>query len=114
MDIWALGCTFAQVVHPENKTLFDAGDGDSELMLLASIFRTVGTPSLQTWSDLRLMPSFSSFEFQHFDSQEWHALLPGARAEFMMVISNMVTYQFDERMRAIDAHKYLSEVFRTP
>lgn len=49
LDMWAAGCTAAQIVYLGSKTLFDAGDLGSELALIRSMFETLGTPDLETW-----------------------------------------------------------------
>lgn len=49
LDMWAAGCTAAQVVCLNGQTLFEAGDLGSELALIKSIFETLGTPDLEVW-----------------------------------------------------------------
>lgn len=49
VDIWAAGCVLAECLASDHKSLFTAGDLGSELRLLASIFQTLGTPTLQSW-----------------------------------------------------------------
>lgn len=49
LDLWAAGCTAAQVVCLGGKTLFEAGDLGSELALIRSVFETLGTPGLEVW-----------------------------------------------------------------
>ena len=50
LDMWAAGCTVAEALLGPRKTLFDAGPLGSELALIASIFKTLGTPTTTTWS----------------------------------------------------------------
>jgi serine/threonine protein kinase len=49
LDLWAAGCTVAEMVHPNHKSVFDAGDMGSELALIRSIFETLGTPNEKLW-----------------------------------------------------------------
>ena len=49
LDLWAAGCVVAEVVSGDGKTLFDSGPLGSELALIQSIFKTLGTPNLETW-----------------------------------------------------------------
>ena len=50
LDLWAVGCVVAEVVagkpHP---ALFDSGPLGSDLALIQSIFKTLGTPDLDVW-----------------------------------------------------------------
>ncbi|ORY78239.1 kinase-like domain-containing protein [Protomyces lactucae-debilis] len=45
IDLWALGTTIAQAFHPNQGTLFNPDPSASDLQLIASIFKTLGTPS---------------------------------------------------------------------
>lgn len=49
LDLWAAGCVAAEVTGLGNRTLFDAGDLGSELALVQSIFKSLGTPNLEVW-----------------------------------------------------------------
>ena len=49
IDLWAAGCVVAEVVSGGEKTLFDAGPLGTELALIQSIFKTLGTPTSATW-----------------------------------------------------------------
>ena len=49
LDMWAAGCTIAEALLGDGRTLFDAGPLGSELALIASIFNTLGTPTDKSW-----------------------------------------------------------------
>jgi serine/threonine protein kinase len=49
LDLWAAGCTVAEALNADNQTLFDAGDLGSELALIQSIFKKLGTPDTKVW-----------------------------------------------------------------
>ena len=49
LDLWAAGCVVAEAVRLSNITFFDAGALGSELALIQSIFKSLGTPNLETW-----------------------------------------------------------------
>jgi cyclin-dependent kinase len=49
LDLWAAGCTVAEMVRPNHRRIFDAGDLGSELALIRSIFTTLGTPDEELW-----------------------------------------------------------------
>jgi cyclin-dependent kinase len=49
LDIWAAGCTVAEVLDPGHATLFDSGELGSDLALIQSIFKKLGTPNLDVW-----------------------------------------------------------------
>ena len=49
LDLWAAGCVVAEALMDKGKTLFDAGPLGSELALIQSIFKTLGTPTVESW-----------------------------------------------------------------
>lgn len=49
LDLWAAGCVVAEVFSRPRKTLFDSGALGSELALIQSIFKALGTPTSDTW-----------------------------------------------------------------
>lgn len=49
LDMWAAGCVAAQIVTSSHEPLFEAGDLGSDLKLIQSIFKKLGTPNVETW-----------------------------------------------------------------
>ena len=49
LDMWAAGCVVAEAVTQSGSTIFDSGPLGSELALIQSIFKTLGTPTLSIW-----------------------------------------------------------------
>ena len=49
LDLWAAGCTIAEALDPAHQTLFDSGELGSDLALIQSVFKKLGTPTLEVW-----------------------------------------------------------------
>lgn len=49
LDLWAAGCTVAEALTPGHETLFDSGELGSDLALIQSVFKKLGTPNLDVW-----------------------------------------------------------------
>lgn len=49
LDMWAAGCTVAEALVPQHETLFDSGELGSDLALIQSMFKKLGTPTLDVW-----------------------------------------------------------------
>jgi cyclin-dependent kinase len=49
LDLWAAGCTVAEALDPEHETLFDSGELGSDLALIQSVFKKLGTPNVDVW-----------------------------------------------------------------
>lgn len=53
VDVWSIGCMFAEMAN--RKPLFH---GDSEIDQLFRIFRTLGTPTEETWPGVSQLPDY--------------------------------------------------------
>lgn len=49
LDIWAAGCVVAEAIAVGHHQLFDSGPVGSDLSLIFSIFKLLGTPDEQRW-----------------------------------------------------------------
>lgn len=49
LDLWAAGCVVAEAISVGHRALFDAGPVGSDLSLIFSIFKTLGTPDEHSW-----------------------------------------------------------------
>ncbi|XP_055585412.1 cyclin-dependent kinase 2 [Uranotaenia lowii] len=63
VDIWSLGCIFAEMIL--KRPLFP---GDSEIDQLYRIFRTMGTPDESRWQGVSQLPDFKP-KFPRWDPQ---------------------------------------------
>lgn len=70
VDIWAIGCIFAEMYT--RKALFP---GDSEVDQIFRIFRTLGTPTEETWPGVTKLPDFQG-TFPQWKGQDLQELLP--------------------------------------
>nr|CAD7405899.1 unnamed protein product [Timema poppensis] len=71
VDIWSLGCIFAEMMM--KRALFP---GDSEIDQLFRIFRTLGTPDESVWPGVSKLPDYKSM-FPSWESQDIDEILPG-------------------------------------
>ena len=71
VDIWSLGCTFAEVAS--GRTLFE---GDSEIGQLFQIYSVLGTPTEATWRGVSGMPDFLA-EAPRWQAQDLRVKVPG-------------------------------------
>lgn len=49
LDMWAAGCVVAEAIAVGHRQLFDSGPVGSDLSLIFSIFKQLGTPDEQRW-----------------------------------------------------------------
>ncbi|XP_068081142.1 cyclin-dependent kinase 2 isoform X4 [Anabrus simplex] len=70
VDIWSLGCIFAEMLT--RRALFP---GDSEIDQLFRIFRTLGTPDEEMWPGVSQLPDYKPM-FPRWDAQDIVDVLP--------------------------------------
>ncbi|XP_045409655.1 cyclin-dependent kinase 2 isoform X3 [Lemur catta] len=70
VDIWSLGCIFAEMVT--RRALFP---GDSEIDQLFRIFRTLGTPDEVVWPGVTSMPDYKP-SFPKWARQDFSKVVP--------------------------------------
>ncbi|KAL9606618.1 MAG: hypothetical protein Q9179_000204 [Wetmoreana sp. 5 TL-2023] len=104
LDLWAAGCVVAEVVAgPPHQSLFDSGPLGSDLALIQSIFKTLGTPTDETWPEARSFSDWGKMEFYMYPSKAWDEIVPRASEEARDLVSRLVTYQSGNRMTAAEA-----------
>ncbi|XP_064899631.1 cyclin-dependent kinase 2 isoform X1 [Columba livia] len=70
VDIWSLGCIFAEMIT--RRALFP---GDSEIDQLFRIFRTLGTPDEAAWPGVTAMPDYKP-SFPKWARQDFGKVVP--------------------------------------
>jgi len=116
-DMWAAGCTTAEVLVGSGKTLFDAGPISNEdflgsdLRLINSMFQTRGTPTDTTWPEAKQFRDWDKIRFKEFPAKPWEELLPRVDQDARYLVSKLVVYESRIRISAAKAlqHPY----FRT-
>ncbi|KAL8744376.1 MAG: hypothetical protein Q9190_003372 [Brigantiaea leucoxantha] len=103
LDLWAAGCVVAEVVNGEPYgSLFEEGVVGSELGLLASVFKILGTPDEEAWPETALFPDWGKMSFHKFPKREWKDVLPCASESARDLVSQLVGYQSTSRLAAAD------------
>jgi len=75
VDTWSLGCIFAEMIT--RRPLFP---GDSEIDQLFRIFRSLGTPTEDSWPGVTKLPDFKPV-FPRWLPQNMHQVLPVTLSE---------------------------------
>ncbi|SLM37511.1 cell division protein kinase [Lasallia pustulata] len=104
LDMWAAGCVVAEAATPKASALFDAGPLGSELALIQSIFKTLGTPSSSVWPEAATFPDWGKMEFYKFPPKSWQEILPDTSENARDLVSNLIRYQSSDRMSAAAVH----------
>jgi serine/threonine protein kinase len=104
VDIWSAGCIFAEMLA--KRPLFP---GDSEIDQLFRIFRTLGTPTEESWRGCTALPDFKS-NFPQWNKQDLKKIIPGADKLAIDLLEQMLIYEPNHRICARMAlqHQYFN------
>lgn len=94
VDIWSVGCIFAEMSH--KKALFT---GDSEIGQLFKIFQLLGTPTETNWPGVTKLRDYKSI-FPKWNPQPLDAVLPNLEINGLDLLSKMITLDPIKRISA--------------
>ncbi|KAL8946796.1 MAG: hypothetical protein Q9222_006851 [Ikaeria aurantiellina] len=104
LDLWAAGCVVAEIVAGRPyPSLFDSGPLGSDLALIQSVFKTLGTPMDETWPEAESFPDWGKMQFHMYPTKSWEEILPHAGEDARDLVTGLVRYQSTERMSASEA-----------
>eukprot|EP00981_Chlorochromonas_danica_P006953 scaffold1507_cov158-Ochromonas_danica.AAC.22 len=108
IDVWSQGCVFAELLI--GSPIFPGSSGVDQLV---EIIKILGTP---TREELRGMnPNYQEFKFPQIRAYPWGSIFkPGTPPEAIDLISKMLAYVPDRRVKAIEscAHPFFDELRR--
>ncbi|XP_026462228.1 cyclin-dependent kinase 2-like [Ctenocephalides felis] len=106
IDVWSLGCIFAEMMI--RKPYFP---GDSEIDQLFRIFRLLGTPEEKDWPGIKDLPDYKAM-FPKWNPQPTNAIIKEKHPGAENLLSLMLKYDPIKRIsaRAALAHKYFNDV----
>jgi cyclin-dependent kinase len=116
LDMWAAGTMLVECLRKPPKPLFDSRESSedgNQLGLILSMFKTIGTPTIETWPEA-LHFSTPPFQwYQIFAGHPWDELLPEAGDEERDLVQWLVRYESRERLTASKVRWLLKNVVLT-
>ncbi|XP_063071662.1 cyclin-dependent kinase 2 [Engraulis encrasicolus] len=106
VDIWSLGCIFAEMIT--RRAMFP---GDSEIDQLFRIFRTLGTPDENVWPGVTSMPDYKP-SFPKWARQDLSKVVPPLDEDGRDLLGQMLIYDPNKRISAKNAllHRFFRDV----
>ncbi|KAJ3301656.1 TFIIH complex serine/threonine-protein kinase subunit kin28 [Blyttiomyces sp. JEL0837] len=98
VDIWAVGCIFAELML---RTPYLAADTD--LGQLQVIFSALGTPSEEDWPGFNDLPDKKNLEFKQYPRTPLKTLFTAAGNDSLDLLERMLIYDPTKRITAADA-----------
>lgn len=105
LDMWAAGTMLVECLRTPSRPLFESRESSedgNQLGLILSIFKTIGTPTEQTWPEAK---SFSTPPFkwyEEFPGKSWEELLPGVEERARGMVEKLVCFESGQRLSAVE------------
>lgn len=95
IDCWGAGALLAEACRKPPKALFEsrpAHEDGSQLGLILSIFRTIGSPTPTTWPEAEHFRTPPWAMWKKFDMRPWHEILPDVDDDLRDLVSGLLQY----------------------
>ena len=99
LDLWAAGCVVAEATSSPHETLFDSGDLGSELALIQSIFKGLGTPTVTVWPVCMASINNHLTKPTDYCCRRLRAFQTGVKCNFMSIVHNPGQNYFQQRQK---------------
>ncbi|KAI9009143.1 kinase-like domain-containing protein [Hyaloraphidium curvatum] len=106
IDMWSIGCIFAEVVN--NEPLMQ---GRNEIDQLTKMFQLLGTPTEAVWPGYQNLPNAQTISFAHQPHNKLRTTLPFMTQAGLDLLQQLLTYDPEQRITADGAlkHAYFRE-----
>ncbi|KAL5285574.1 CDK20 family protein [Megaselia abdita] len=106
VDMWSTGCVFAEMLRGVPLLA-----GTTDIEQLALVIRTLGSPRLFEWPELRQLPDYNKIRFPHSNGLKWVNLFPSCTDNIAInLVSKLLVYNPKNRLTAGEAldHEYFT------
>ncbi|KAI7770137.1 hypothetical protein ACKAV7_010025 [Fusarium commune] len=95
VDMWGLGVMLSETLRDPPTPIFESRavhEDGNQLGLILSVFKTIGTPTPETWPEAKQF-KVAPFElWTVFPARPWEDLLPNADPDFIDLVSSLLRY----------------------
>ena len=95
VDMWAAGTMLAEYCRSPPKPLFESRpvhEDGNQLGLILSIFKTLGSPTVETWPEAASFKTPPFEMYRVFDSRGWDVILPDVDPKWRELVAALVRY----------------------
>lgn len=95
VDMWAAGAMLAESARSPPSSLFTsppAHEDGSQLGLILSIFKTIGTPTTQTWPEAVGFKTPPFEMYRVFEPRPWEDILPEVNPQIRALVASLIKY----------------------
>ncbi|CAK7264351.1 mitogen-activated protein kinase [Sporothrix epigloea] len=113
VDLWATGVMLAECARPApHRALFEsraAHEDGNQLGLILSIFKTLGTPTRETWPEAAHFRTPPFDMYRVFEPRPWEAVLPDVDEDLRDIVAALVKYN-STRLTAEEAREKMQNL----
>ncbi|KAI1103952.1 kinase-like protein [Jackrogersella minutella] len=109
VDMWGAGAMLAECCRDSPRPLFQsraAHEDGNQLGLILSIFKTIGSPTRESWPEAADFKTPPFDIYQVFEGQSWDHLLPDVDEDFRELVAALVIYNTSSRATAYQASQF--------
>ncbi|KAL8377950.1 hypothetical protein RB595_008575 [Gaeumannomyces hyphopodioides] len=95
VDMWGAGALLAECCRHPPRPLFEsrpAHEDGSQLGLILSIFKTIGSPTKESWPEATRFRTPPFDMYRAFEGRPWDEILQGVEPGFAKLIESLVKY----------------------
>lgn len=95
VDMWGAGAMLAECVRKPPKPLFEsraAHEDGNQLGLILSIFKTIGTPTRETWPEAAAFKTPPFEIYRSFEVRPWEDILTDVAEGWRDLVAKLVSY----------------------
>jgi serine/threonine protein kinase len=110
VDMWGVGVMLAECCRTPPKPIFESRpvyEDGNQLGLILSIFKTIGSPTLETWPEAANFKTPPFEMYRVFEHRPWIDVLPDVKPDWCALVAALVRY---DRTRA--TAEQVSESYR--
>lgn len=105
LDMWATGTMLVECMRKPPKSLFESRESSedgNQLGLILSMFKTLGTPTRETWPEAVNFTTPPFDWYQEFPGHSWEELLSDVDDKSRDLVRKLVCYESGKRLTAVE------------
>ncbi|CAD6220658.1 GSCOCG00012960001-RA-CDS [Cotesia congregata] len=101
IDMWSIGCIFGEMIN--SSPLFP---GETDIEQLAIVIKQLGSPTPESWPELKTLPDYNKITFPYQKSVPWEQIVPEASPEALDIVRSLLIYNSSKRLTAEEVLKH--------